>query len=128
MTPSKDFNLHSLAKKAKHRLIGKLDNSQVAYVSKSANQRCEYYCKVVRMLTSTEKVYDPIARLIGKDLSTIHDSSEKQRLVFNTCKEFNYVRDKLKSDASKAHREHRQLIVNGIAINPREILDKLRGF
>ena len=92
MTPSKDFNLHSLAKKAKHRLIGKLDNSQVAYVSKSANQRCEYYCKVVRMLTSTEKVYDPIARLIGKDLSTIPDSSEKQRLVFNTCKEFNYVR------------------------------------
>ena len=118
MTPSKDFNLHSLAKKAKHRLIGKLDNSQVAYVSKSANQRSEYYCKV----------YDPIARLIGKDLSTIPNSSEKQRLVFNTCKEFNYVRDKLKSDASKAHREHRQLIVNGIAINPREILDKLRGF
>ena len=107
MTPSKDFNLHSLAKKAKHRLIGKLDNSQVAYVSKSANQRFEYYCK---------------------DLSTIPNSSEKQRLVFNTCKEFNYVRDKLKSDASKAHREHRQLIVNGIAINPREILDKLRGF
>ncbi len=35
MTPSKDFNLHSLAKKAKHRLIGKLDNSQVAYVSKA---------------------------------------------------------------------------------------------
>ena len=84
MTPSKDFNLHSLAKKAKHRLIGKLDNSQVAYVSKSANQRCEYYCKVVKMLTSTEKVYDPIARLIGKDLSTIPNSSEKQRLAKNS--------------------------------------------
>ena len=102
MTPSKDFNLHSLAKKAKHRLIGKLDNSQVAYVSKSANQRCEYYCKVVKMLTSTEKVYDPIARLIGKDLSTIPNSSEKAKDLSSTlCKEFNYVRDKLKSDASK---------------------------
>ena len=124
-TPIKEFDLHSMAKKAKHRLVGKLDDTQANYISTNAKRNHDDYCKVLKMVLSEETISNPIARFIGKDLSTIPDSSEKQRLVFNAISTLDKLRGDIKIDAYKASRENRRFIVEDKEYDPSDILDKL---
>ena len=125
-TPEKEFNLHSMAKKAKHRLSSNYIDDKQSYVSKSSRMSIDEYNKVLKMLLSPERISNPVARFIGKDLSNIPNSSEKQKLVLDTISRLDALRNHIKIDAYKASRENRSIVVDNNEYDPKDILEKLK--
>ena len=126
METSKDCNLHFLAKKAKSRLAGNFDGVKQKYTSKQTKSFSETYCKVVKIVMSDEKIYDPIARLIGKDLTTIPDSVDKQRMVLCASNDYNAAIKRLRGESVKAVREGKPFVFEGREFEPNDILRKIR--
>lgn len=124
-TPAKEFNLHSLAKKAKHRLSGNYADEKPSYASQTSRLSIDDYCKVLKMVLSPEPISNPVARFIGKDLSNIPNSSEKQKLVFDTISRLDALRNHIKTDASKASRENRFMVIDNNEYDPNYILERL---
>ena len=129
MPTSIDFDLHFLAKKAKCRLNCKKQYSMSDGLSPLALRNKEKansdYYKVVKMLISKETIYDPISRLIGKALSSIPDSAEKQRIVLETCNMFMLMRQRFKRNLLVALREGKHYVYKDVEVAPKEILSKL---
>lgn len=126
METSRDCSLHFLAKKAKSRLIGNFDGAKQKCTAKQTRAYSETYNVVVEMIVSNEKVYDPLARIIGKDLTAIPDSVDKQRMVLRASNEYHDAIKKLRGESVKAVREGKPFIFEGKEFEPNDILSKIR--
>ncbi len=124
MPTSYDTNLHFLAKKAKHRLAGRDDQSQNVY-NKYINRVNETYLMILRMAIEEHTVYNPISIYLGKDLKSVPDSSEKVRTVLETSSYVNDVRKIVKADMVKKVRNGEPVVVDGVEYDPLDILRKL---
>ena len=129
MQTAEGVNLHFLAKRAKTHLCQKPQ-----FVSKSTEHYCpcyscerefESYYKVMRLIMSDETVYDPIARLAGRELAELPNSSEKQRIILETCSMYATMRNRLRKDLLCAMRQNKLLSVGDICVNPQYVLRKL---
>ncbi len=124
MPTSNDIDLHYLAKKAKSRLSNHNDG-KTQESNKYIKKANEDYFKVIRMIAEEETVYNPVARLVGKDLHNIPDSSEKQFAVFQTIQTMVQMRNKFKRELTKASRAHVPFVLDGKEYNPDDLLSKL---
>lgn len=129
MQTANGVNLHFLAKKAKTHLC-----RQPQFVQSSTEHYCpccscekefECYYKVIKLLNSNETVYDPIARLAGKELAELPNSPEKQRIILQTCSMYANMRKRLKRDLMYAMRQNKKLSVGDICVSPDIMLRKL---
>lgn len=129
MQATDGVNLHFLAKRAKTNLCRKPQ-----FVSKNTENYCpcyscerefESYYKVVKLIMSDETVYDPIARLAGKEFAQLPNSSAKQRIILETCSMYAAMRNRLKRDLLSAMRQNKLFSVGDICVNPQFVLKKL---
>lgn len=129
MQTAEGVNLHFLAKRAKTHLCQKPQFAQVCAEHYcpccSCEKEFESYYKVVKLLVSEETVYDPIARLAGRELTELPNSSEKQRIILQTCNMYATMRNRLRRDLLSAMRQNKLLSVGDICVNPQYVLKKL---
>ena len=124
MPTSIDTNVHFLAKKAKCRLSGYNENIP-AECSKYAQRDKETYQMILRMLAEERTVYDPIARVVGKDLTSIPESPEKTRISLETGNYINEIKKRIRSDLIKLTRRNETLVIDGKEYDPFDLLRKL---
>ncbi|MDE6757745.1 MAG: hypothetical protein K2J89_00535 [Clostridia bacterium] len=115
---------HFMAKLAKNRMI-KEPKSSNSNRNRPTSTDSDFYYTAVKIMTSDEKVYDPISRLVGKDLKQVPNSSDKQRTVFQVINKYHEVRATLKKDLLLAKKENRNFELRDITIDPNEMLKKL---
>ncbi len=128
MPTSLDFNYHFLAKMAKSRLVKEAGSqSRASKPRLPLSIDLDFYYKVVKILASEETVYNPISRLIGKDLERIPDSCEKQRVVLDVINRYSQVRHMLKRDLTLALKEKRNFELRDITVDPVRLLQKLHN-
>lgn len=126
MPTSITSDYHFMAKLAKNRMI-KESKSVNTYKNKSNQVRdIDFYYNVVKILLSDEKIYNPISRLVGKDLEQIPNSCEKQRTVFQVINKYTEIRTLLKKDLINAIKEKRNFEIRDISVDPVEMLSKLQ--
>ena len=123
MPTSIDTSVHFLAKKAKSRLSGRNENTPNEY-NKYVQREKETYQMILKMATE-DIIYNPISILVGKDLKTIPDSSEKQRTVLEISRYADGIRKRVRSDLVKKARDNETVIIDGKEYDPLDILRKL---
>ena len=123
MPTSIDTSVHFLAKKAKSRLSGRNENAPNEY-NKYVQRERETYQMILKM-TTEDTVYNPISRLVGKDLKTIPDSSEKQRTVLEISRYADGIRKRVRRDLVIKARENETVNVDGKEYDPLDLLRKL---
>ena len=124
MPTSIDTNVHFLAKKAKCRLSGGNKNTPTE-CSKYEQRDKETYQMILRMLAEEQTVYDPIARVVGKDLASIPDSPEKTRISLETGKYINEIKKRIRCDLIKLARRNETIVIDGKEYDPFDLLRKL---
>ena len=117
-------NYHFMAKLAKNRMLHSQNNPNSYDNRTNSSIDSDFYYKVATILLSDEKIYNPISRLIGKDLEQIPNSSEKQRAVFQVINKYDEARTVLKKDLLQAVKENRKFQIRDISIDPTEVLCK----
>lgn len=122
------IDLHFLAKKAKYRL----NNNTINFDKYDGQARkiiydkdFDNYYKVVKMLNEDTTIYDPISKLLGKDLSKIPDSPSKQRLVLETSNMYAAMRARLRKEIRLAVREHKNLKIGDLDISPDRLIPRI---
>lgn len=123
MPTSIDTSVHFLAKKAKSRLTERNENTPKEY-NKYVQREKETYQMILKMATE-DIIYNPISILVGKDLKTIPDSSEKQRTVLEISRYADGIRKRVRSDLAKKARDNETVVIDGKEYDPLDILRKL---
>lgn len=118
-------NYHFMAKLAKNRMLHTPKNTDTYNNRNNSYIDLDFYYKVATILLSDETVYNPISRLVGKDLELIPNSCEKQRTVFQVINKYDEARILLKKDLLQAVKENRKFQIRDISIDPLEMLSKL---
>lgn len=126
MPTSITSDYHFMAKLAKNRMIKEAKTVNTYKNRNNQVKDVDFYYNVVKILLSDEKVYNPISRLVGKDLESIPNSCEKQRVVFQVINKYTEIRTLLKKDLLNAIKEHRNFQIRDISVNPIEMLSKLQ--
>ncbi|MDE5616638.1 MAG: hypothetical protein K2I78_02495 [Clostridia bacterium] len=126
MPTSITSDYHFMAKLAKNRMIKEAKSVNTYKNRNNQVKDVDFYYNVVKILLSTETVYNPISRLVGKDLEHIPNSCEKQRAVFQVINKYTEIRTLLKKDLLNAIRENRNFEIRDISVNPVEMLSKLQ--
>ena len=124
MPTSIDTSVHFLAKKAKSRLSGRVEDTPSEY-NKYAQKYEETYQKILKMATEEETVYNPISRFVGKDLKNIPNSSEKVRIVLETGRYIEEIKKRVRADLWKKVRQTEKVVVDDKEYDPMDLLRKL---
>lgn len=124
MPTSIDIDLHFWAKKAKNRLSGHSEDKTNEY-NKHLQRENEIYNMILEMATEEQTTYNPISRFLGKDLSKVPDSSEKTRIVLETSRQVETIRQKVKYDLVKMLRRNEYVVIDGKEYDPLDLLRKL---
>ena len=118
-------NYHFMAKLAKNRMTQDPKSTNSYKNRNISSGDVEFYYNVVKILLAQEKIYNPISRLVGKDLEQVPNSCDKQRTVFQVINKYNEVRLAIKKDLLRAIKENRNFEIRDISIDPCEMLRKL---
>ena len=117
-------NYHFMAKLAKNRMLNSEKSASIYNNCANSSIDAEFYYKVATILLAEETIYNPISRLVGKDLELVPNSSEKQRAVFQMINKYGEARTILKKDLLLAAQENRKFEIRDISVDPMEALCK----